>query len=77
MMSFFKLKKSFTSSLSASEAINNLGQLLSTKSKFLFFSFHEHVGAIQVLAASEHIEKEARYQRPVGYESLTVKLTPG
>ena len=46
MMSFFKLRKSFTSSLSASEAMNNLGQLLSTKSKFLFFSFHEQVGAI-------------------------------
>jgi hypothetical protein len=52
MMSFFKrgpfkLRKTFTSSLSAEEAINNLGQLLNTKSKFLFFSFNGHVGSIK------------------------------
>ena len=34
------------------------------------------VGRITVLAAKEHIEHEARYQRSNGYESLTVKLAP-
>ncbi len=34
----------------------------------------ERVGRIAVLEAKEHIENEARYQRPNGYESLTVKL---
>ena len=36
----------------------------------------ERVGHITVLAAKEHIENEARYQRSNGYESLTVKLVP-
>ena len=34
------------------------------------------VAKIAVLDAHEHIEHEAHYQRPNGYESLTVKLTP-
>jgi cytochrome P450 len=34
------------------------------------------VAQITVLEAKEHLEKEARYQRSNGYESLTVKLTP-
>ena len=36
----------------------------------------EQVGRITVLAAQKHVETEAVYQRTVGYESLTVKLTP-
>jgi cytochrome P450 len=36
----------------------------------------EHVGCITVLEAREHVENEARYQRVVGYESLTARLTP-
>jgi cytochrome P450 len=34
----------------------------------------ERVGVITVLDAKEHVENEARYQRVVGYESLTVRL---
>ena len=34
------------------------------------------VGSITVLEAREHVENEARYQRPNGYDSLTVKLAP-
>ena len=36
----------------------------------------ERVAGIQVLAAKERVETEARYQRALGYESLTVKLSP-
>ncbi len=36
----------------------------------------ERVGRIIVLDAKEHVENEARYQRPNGYDSLTVTLTP-
>lgn len=36
----------------------------------------EHVGRITVLAAQEHIETEAVYQRVVGYDSLTIRMTP-
>jgi len=36
----------------------------------------ERVASITVLDAKEHVENEARYQRVVGYESLTVGLTP-
>jgi cytochrome P450 len=36
----------------------------------------ERVGRITVLAAKERVENEARYQRVMGYESLTVKLSP-
>ena len=36
----------------------------------------ESVGRITVLEAKERVEKEERYERAVGYESLTVKLTP-
>lgn len=35
----------------------------------------EHVGRITVLEAKERVENEERYQRVVGYESLTVKFT--
>ena len=35
----------------------------------------ERVGSITVLDAKERVEHEERYQRVVGYESLTVKLT--
>lgn len=34
----------------------------------------ERVGRVEVLAAKQHVENEAEYQRPVGYESLTVRL---
>ena len=36
----------------------------------------ERVVTVKVLGAQEHLEKEARYQRSVGYESLVVKLMP-
>jgi cytochrome P450 len=36
----------------------------------------ERVGSITVLTATERVEDEARYQRVVGYESLTIKLAP-
>lgn len=36
----------------------------------------ERVGRITVLEARERVEREERYQRVVGYESLTVKLSP-
>jgi cytochrome P450 len=34
----------------------------------------QRVGAIQVLEAQEHVEREARYERVVGYERLRVRL---
>ena len=34
------------------------------------------VDKITVLQAKEHVENEARYQRSVGYDSLSVKFTP-
>ncbi len=36
----------------------------------------ERVGGITVLEATERAEKEERYERAVGYESLTVKFSP-
>jgi cytochrome P450 len=36
----------------------------------------ERVGRITVLEAKERVENEARYQRVMGYDSLTVKLSP-
>jgi cytochrome P450 len=36
----------------------------------------ERVAAIHLLQAQEHFENEARYRRQVGYESLTVRLSP-
>jgi cytochrome P450 len=36
----------------------------------------ERVAGITVLAAKERVENEASYQRTLGYESLTVKLSP-
>ena len=36
----------------------------------------ERVATITVLEAQERVEDEARYQRVLGYELLTVKLTP-
>jgi cytochrome P450 len=36
----------------------------------------ERVGSIAVLEARERVEHEARYDRALGYDSLTVKLTP-
>ena len=36
----------------------------------------ERVAGITVLAAKERVENEASYQRAMGYESLTIKLTP-
>lgn len=36
----------------------------------------ERVAKVTVLEAREHVEKEARYERSVGYDSLTVRLTP-
>ena len=36
----------------------------------------KRVSRITVMEAKERVEKEERYERAVGYESLTVKLTP-
>jgi len=36
----------------------------------------ERVAAVTVLAAKERVETEASYQRVLGYESLTIKLSP-
>lgn len=36
----------------------------------------ERVAKITVLEAHEHLEKEARYERSVGYDSLIVRFTP-
>lgn len=36
----------------------------------------ERLGGITVLAAQERVEKEARYDRVLGYESLTLRLAP-
>lgn len=36
----------------------------------------ERVAKVTVLEAHEHVEKEARYERAVGYDSLRVRLTP-
>lgn len=36
----------------------------------------ERVAAIEVLEAVDRVEREVRYQRVVGYESLTVRLRP-
>jgi len=35
----------------------------------------ERVASITILAAEEHLENEASYQRTVGYESLTVRMS--
>jgi len=35
----------------------------------------ERVASITILAAEEHVENEASYQRTVGYESLTVRMS--
>ncbi|AYB31498.1 hypothetical protein [Chryseolinea soli] len=42
----FKLKKTFTTSLSATEATTALSKLLNSRSKFLFFSFVRCFGSI-------------------------------
>ena len=42
----------------------------------LLQKFTERVASITVLEAKERTEDEARYRRVVGYESLTVGLTP-
>jgi cytochrome P450 len=36
----------------------------------------QRVSKITVLEARQHVETESRYQRPNGFESLTVRLTP-
>jgi cytochrome P450 len=36
----------------------------------------ERVSQITIMAAQEHVETEALYQRVVGYDSLTVRLAP-
>jgi len=36
----------------------------------------ERVGSIEVLGAEERIEREAKYERIVGYDTLTVRLRP-
>jgi len=36
----------------------------------------ERVAKVTVLEAREHVEKEARYERSVGYDALTVRFTP-
>ena len=35
----------------------------------------EQVGAIETLAAAEKVEREARYDRPLAYDSLTVRFS--
>ena len=42
----------------------------------LLQSLIARVGRVAILHAKPHVEKEALYQRPNGYESLTVRLTP-
>ena len=42
----------------------------------LLQSLIAHVGRITILEEEPHVEKEAFYKRPNGYESLAVKLTP-
>jgi cytochrome P450 len=42
----------------------------------LLQQFCERVAAITVLDAREKVEDEQKYRRAVGYESLTVRLTP-
>lgn len=41
----------------------------------LLQALSEKVGGISILEAKEHIEKEARYERANGYESLKVQFT--
>lgn len=36
----------------------------------------ERVAGIEILGAEERVEREERYERVVGYEALTVRLTP-
>jgi len=36
----------------------------------------ERLASITVLDARERVENESAYQRVMGYESLTVRLTP-
>jgi cytochrome P450 len=36
----------------------------------------ERVGSVTILDAQQHIEREARYERANGYDSLTIKFTP-
>jgi cytochrome P450 len=36
----------------------------------------EQVGSIETLAAEEKVEREQRYQRPLAYENLTVRMFP-
>lgn len=36
----------------------------------------ERIGRITILQAQPHIEAEARYQRPTGYDTLTLHLAP-
>ena len=35
----------------------------------------DRVTGIEILDAKQHVEKEAKYQRPNGYDSLTIRLT--
>lgn len=44
--------------------------------RLLLKALCDKVAAIDVLAAVPNIEREATYTREVGYESLTIKLTP-
>jgi cytochrome P450 len=42
----------------------------------LLLALTQRVEKINVLEAKEHVEHEANYERPNGFDSLTVKLTP-
>jgi len=42
----------------------------------LLVSLTQRVAKVTVLEAKEHVEHEANYERPNGFDSLTIKLTP-
>lgn len=42
----------------------------------LLLKLTQRVAAVSVLSATEQIEKTAGYERPVGYDSLSVRFTP-
>lgn len=44
--------------------------------RLLLKNLSQRVKSITILSAEEHLENEERYQRQVGYDSLTVEFTP-
>lgn len=47
MQLHFKLRKTFTTSLSAAEATTTIQELLNSRSKFLFFSYTHYSGSLK------------------------------